>query len=313
MNVIAIPPADVAGLVQQLTERGLMVLLVSGGNSATMPTLAPSVPATASPAFTAHTVKEAVLAALQSKQERGCRRSYLNSLSSTLNIFGESFGERPLHSITAGDVETWLSNPKWNNDTRRGYLKNIRTLMSWAVKRRWISRNVGFDLDMPMSTNKGPGILPVADAAKLMRACRTEDPGFVPWLAVQLFGGLRVCEACNLTPADVNGEFITIGADKAKTRRRRLVPINPTLRAWLDVAGPIDSVNWRKRVVKVRKAAGVKMPRNCLRHSFVSYSVPVHGAALTASWAGHSESVLFAHYRELVTPEQAAAFWKIMP
>jgi hypothetical protein len=29
--------------------------------------------------------------------------------------------------------------------------------------------------------------------------------------------------------------------------------------------------------------------------------------------AGHSEAMLFAHYRELVTPETAAAFWAIAP
>jgi hypothetical protein len=34
-------------------------------------------------------------------------------------------------------------------------------------------------------------------------------------------------------------------------------------------------------------------------------------AAETASQCGHSEAVLFAHYREVVTPEAAAEFWSL--
>lgn len=36
-------------------------------------------------------------------------------------------------------------------------------------------------------------------------------------------------------------------------------------------------------------------------------------AATTAMEAGHSETMLFAHYRALVTPEAAAEFWAIRP
>ena len=35
-------------------------------------------------------------------------------------------------------------------------------------------------------------------------------------------------------------------------------------------------------------------------------------AAETAGLCGHSESVLFAHYREVVTPEAAAEYWSVL-
>ena len=36
-------------------------------------------------------------------------------------------------------------------------------------------------------------------------------------------------------------------------------------------------------------------------------------AGKTALEAGHTEQILFNHYRELVTKEDAAAFWSIVP
>ena len=36
-------------------------------------------------------------------------------------------------------------------------------------------------------------------------------------------------------------------------------------------------------------------------------------AAKTALQAGHSEEMLFGHYREIVTAETAAEFWELTP
>jgi hypothetical protein len=36
-------------------------------------------------------------------------------------------------------------------------------------------------------------------------------------------------------------------------------------------------------------------------------------ASQTALEAGHTEVVLFRHYREVVTPDQAAEFWAVLP
>jgi integrase len=66
----------------------------------------------------------------------------------------------------------------------------------------------------------------------------------------------------------------------------------------------------------LRKTAGLtKWPKNGLRHSFRSYCLAeTNTAALVASELGHTTSQLvYQHYRELVTPEQAKHYWKIMP
>jgi hypothetical protein len=66
-----------------------------------------------------------------------------------------------------------------------------------------------------------------------------------------------------------------------------------------------------RRVIKLSK---VPWPHNVARHSFVSYHLAQFQAAnKTALEAGHSEQMLFAHYRALVTPGAAAEFWSIVP
>lgn len=305
-QIIPVESGNLASLIADLAARGLQVLIVASGSSTTAPAITPSVPATVP------TVSEAIKTCLESKRARGLRKGYLASTASNLKIFAQTFGGRPINSIKPDEIEHWLQGQDWVRDTQRGVLLRLRVLFGFAVKRGWACRNVGEDVDLPATNNRPPGVLTVEAAAKLMEAAAIDDPPMAAFFAVQLFGGLRANEAQSLCPEQIKDAHIEITADKCKTRRRRLVPINDTLRAWLRFAAfPVS--NWRQRLERIRESAGVTMPRNCLRHSFVSYSVPIHGAALTASWAGHTESVLFANYRELVTEANAREFWAIRP
>ena len=55
-------------------------------------------------------------------------------------------------------------------------------------------------------------------------------------------------------------------------------------------------------------------PRNVLRHSFISYRIAdVKSADQVALEAGNSPSIIFKHYRELTTEEQAEKWFSIMP
>ena len=57
-----------------------------------------------------------------------------------------------------------------------------------------------------------------------------------------------------------------------------------------------------------------KMPRNALRHSFVSYRLAAtQNANQTALEAGHDVKILFRHYRELVTQVEAKRWFSIFP
>jgi integrase len=66
----------------------------------------------------------------------------------------------------------------------------------------------------------------------------------------------------------------------------------------------------------LRKAAGLEQwPENCLRHSFASYHLAVHGDAVkTAAQLGHmSVKLIHDHYKALVLKFDSEKFWALRP
>lgn len=58
----------------------------------------------------------------------------------------------------------------------------------------------------------------------------------------------------------------------------------------------------------------MEWPRNALRHSYISYRLAiVKDAARVALEAGNSPDIIFKHYRELVTEEDAQEWFSIVP
>jgi hypothetical protein len=59
---------------------------------------------------------------------------------------------------------------------------------------------------------------------------------------------------------------------------------------------------------------GFRWKRNALRHSFCSYRLAeVKNAAQVSLEAGNSPQMIFQHYRELVTEQEAGAWFGITP
>jgi len=75
---------------------------------------------------------------------------------------------------------------------------------------------------------------------------------------------------------------------------------------------PLRDVN--TQLWDLTRALPFPWPRNVTRHSFCSYHLAEwQNAGKTALEAGHTEAMLFAHYREIVTKEAATAFWALRP
>ena len=165
------------------------------------------------------------------------------------------------------------------------------------------------------------GILTTSEAHRLLLAC---PDSILPAVAIALFAGLRREEVARLDwrEIDIERGFIEVAARKTKTAQRRLVPLSTNLRAWLaplaQLTGPVrpPHITYRRHFLEALKAARIeKWPHNALRHTFASCHLAFHqDAAKTALELGHTESAtLFRHYRELVRPEDAKAFWNITP
>jgi hypothetical protein len=136
-------------------------------------------------------------------------------------------------------------------------------------------------------------------------------PEAIPYLTIGAFAGLRSAELKRLDWRHVylNRGFIEAAATITKTRRR-LVPICDNLRAWLEPhaqkEGPIF-LGYVPGMTRFMRSVGIRWILNGLRLSII------HDTARVALECGNSPEVIFAHYRELTTPQEAEKWFGIMP
>lgn len=259
------------------------------------------------------------------KQNAHCSHIYVKNFGSCLRLFCAGREKKLASDIRPAEIEAWLNGSNYGAETKKGYLKNIRTLFAYALKRGYVASNPALAVERPLTVQKPPGIHTVADCARLMRTCLEYDPRFAPFLAVQYFAGLRPTEARLLTPERIGPNQIEVQSKKVRSKSRRFVTISDNLREWLDLPSDLPPVNWRKRLERVRRMARVKgdpvprlddfpWPHDVLRHSFASYHMAMwQNSDRTAHEMGDNAKTVFAHYREVVTKAEAEKFWGIGP
>jgi integrase len=264
-------------------------------------------------------LESAVNALIEGKKGTGRSERYCNDLRLRLGRVCAAFENKTVAQISTGDLEAFLASLNVAPETRNTFRRDIRTLWSFSEKRGWATATTAKNTERSKVIDRPPGILTPEQAAALL--AESKDNDLLAFHAIGLFAGLRVAEikALDWKDVDLAGGFIHVGAKISKTRSRRLVPILDNLRAWLQPvakqSGPIVERELRYRHEAARQRAGImEWPENCMRHSFVSYRlVDTQNAPQTALESGHDQAVLFAHYRELVKPKDAARYWQIMP
>lgn len=220
----------------------------------------------------------------------------------------------------------------WGARTKNNYLKQFSQLYAFGVRKGYCADNPCKKLDAIKITRQQPGILTPAQVKKLLEAARAQaKPDLLRFIALGAFGWIRRSEICGLKNADFrNNGTIYIHPDNAKTREWRYIPVNDTLKAWLAVAPksaePVPSPNvdvmghWLSALAA---KVGIKIPHNALRHSAISYALafaPTRGgepmvntAGELSKYAGNSDTIIYAHYRQLVTEEEGQEYWGIFP
>ena len=262
------------------------------------------------------TLAEACSQCLEAKRLANQRPRTLSSLASTLSRFSRGHPNLLPSQVTPAMIQTWLSAHAWKPATQRSYLTDLRTFFAWAKGRYYVVSNPAEAIPKPILDDVAPGILTVDQARALLEATRKHEPTLLAGVAIALFAGLRPAEIAQLEWSEVGKTYIEVTAAKAKSRRRRLVKIEPALRAWLKLGGVLPPRNWKKRFAHVLEAAKITAwPHDAMRHSFASYHLAKgRSADRTAHELGHSSTqMLFAHYRELVTHAAGVAWFRTMP
>ncbi len=259
---------------------------------------------------------------LETKRKDGRSEIYLRDLRNILAIFMRDFGSRAVAGITVEELDNWLRALPGSPKTRTNFRANIGVLFSLARQRRVITENPIEFTAKPKLPDNPPAVFAVDQLRALLEAAQRVEPDVLPMLAIGAFAGLRDAEIKRLDWAEVDQarKHIEITAVKAKSARRRIVPMQPNLSAWLrpysGKTGRFVPDRYRGKIERVRKAAGLtRWPINGLRHSFASYRLAaIHDAPRVAAELGHTGTqMLFNTYREVVLPEEAERYWEIKP
>ena len=263
-------------------------------------------------------LRDAVKQLVAAKLNSGRRQVYTANLEDFLNAFASRIGDVALSEITTEHVESWVGEAAapWSKASR---LNRVSTLFSFAVRRGWIQANPCDRIERIRIDRRPPAILSVVQCRAILRCAGAR---IRPWLVLGLFVGLRPSEAARMDWSGIRVRDAVVVVDSAasKVRRRRIVPLHDTARAWLSLdaidSGPVVSSHstLRRDRRHLARAAGIMWTADILRHTFGSMRIGAgHPVAATADEMGNSPAVLLTHYRELVRKEDAQAFWGILP
>jgi integrase len=221
---------------------------------------------------------------------------------------------RPIVQVTRGQLQSAIESLPVAARTVRTYSADVQTLLNFAVRREYLQRSPARGVELPDYLPKPPSLHTPDQVLSVLNAARRLNLNFCRELAIRYFAGLRSAEAARLTEGDIRCGYIEVTAAKAKTRRRRLVKVTPNLLAWLEIGGKVPAGRVNGLGNRIARELGFAWPSNVTRHSFCSYHLARFGsAAQTALEAGHTEAMLFKHYREVVTRDAAERFFNIYP
>jgi integrase/recombinase XerD len=265
-------------------------------------------------------VIDSLIAERSARKARGARGGsdrYLRDLRQRLAKFRTDFGERVMADVTKRGVQDWLAKVPATPSARAMDQRLLSVVWQFAVERDWCPDNVVKKIYKEEIPSGKITVLTVEQAAKLLTSASAR---FAPTLAVWLFCGLRRTEMERVTANSINLEsgLVTVHVSKTKGAARRYVKIRPCLREWLE-SRQIEALTpqqFRDEMDAAIDGAGIRpWPKNVIRHSFCSYALAHERNLndLTLEMGHTNPHTLFAHYRELVTPEDAAAYWELTP
>ncbi len=254
----------------------------------------------------------------RSREQSGLSPHYVFLCRKFTKKLAEAFPGLCLSDLTTAALDKWLGDLKLGATTKNDIRRVLGTCGNWAERHGHLLKGSSpFPGMVRYKEDKAPVSIFTPD--QIASLLKKADATLRPFLALGAFAGLRTAELQRMDWSDIDLDrgFITVAASKAKTRRRRLVPISENLKLWLtpirQASGPI-CVHVCAQHAAREKCEGFKWAKNGLRHSFISYRLAIlHDTARVALEAGNSPQVIFSHYRELVTPEAAQMWFDVKP
>jgi len=257
---------------------------------------------------------------------------HIRDMEQRLKSFADAFPGEIL-AVTTKQILFWLRNLSWVDSkeiarpmaakSRNHYRNAVIQLLNFAREQGYLPKGLPTEaegikaLDVVTAENE---ILTVEE----MEALLTHAPSYlIPPMAIKAFAGIRTEEMVWLEWKSVNfaTKHITIPAEIAKTKHRRIIPISENLMSWLlpyqASTGRISS-RWQNPQTLTQafdrhgKGLGIHVGDNKFRNSFISYRVAVtHDVPRVSGESGNSPEVIKREYLELATEADGKRWFSI--
>ena len=266
-------------------------------------------------------VADAVEAFKAEKQAEGRSRLYLDDLRYRLDDFAKAFNVE-VRQLTPADVRDFLNELKFSARSFNNHRRTLQTFFRFCQRHGWLSKETDL-LESIGKRRESAADIEIFTLAEIRAILHAATPKAATCIALQAFAGVRSEELLRLTWQDLERRrgFIEITAGKAKTAQRRLIPIALNLAEWLSDAPRNGKRIWPhskpylfEAIRDTTAKAKVAWKANGLRHSFISYRLAqTKDVAALALEAGNSPVMIFRHYRELATEEEAKEWFGLRP
>ena len=271
-------------------------------------------------------------------------QSYTTAQTSRGRKLVETFGDRPLSSISAQEIMQHLSETTGGPDSWNLGVRLVRSFWRWAARppRQWCNTDVVEYLETKRTESGEIGVLNAKQVRALFAAAEKHFPEAVPALAISIFTGMRQAELTRLKPEDISTEGVTVPASSAKTKRRRFINMPNGLAAWLKaypIGESVIPLNWNRKQKAIRRLAGWRVwsdlvpyvdpklgnaapeslppwPKNAIRHTNASILLATGATLETLGFEfGHTggSEMLRRHYAGVMPRKEAVAILAIGP
>lgn len=232
--------------------------------------------------------------------------------------------DKKVSEITALDLEREMHG--MTPSVKNAFMRNLRAVFNYGLKRNYLAVNPVSGLDFAKIKKGEVVTLSPTQAEDLMTAAETDNE-LLPYHALGLFAGVRPLELERLEwrHVDLLEGHVEIAAAVSKTGRRRIIDIEPNLKAWLALyiakggttEGKVTArTNLRQKLRDIRTAASLtEWTQDVMRHSYASYWLAEHGDInrLTLQMGHENSDMLWKHYHKASKKKDAALYWAIMP
>ncbi|MDC0088131.1 hypothetical protein OAI07_01170 [Akkermansiaceae bacterium] len=262
-------------------------------------------------------------------KEKGRSTNHLESQLTYLKRLEDFTSDAPIAEIKAPSINNWLNDLDLSDKSLNDHRSAAVALWIWCEKQEIIAPSGNFNEPQKTTVRKNEkqSAIETYTPEELSVLISSVEPSFLPWLVIVAFSGLRSGELhshrkepLKWSAIKLDQRVIDCPAHISKNRKRKLVPINDTLAAWLKhLKAPSNdsaicpSSPSKRETLRIGKLIG-GWRKNALRHSYGSYRVAVtQDIASTAYEMDNSERIIKSHYLEAKTKAEGEAYFKLIP